>query len=398
MCSRHGLGESRSSFQRRLEFQTAAETGIAFSIFNVFQKSLPKKIPLLNHSCSRHSLLSHSEYLHEDESPLNSSRETCARDSPFRVFLLFFPVKQHWHSVRVAWNLFVRQRNHGKNCVEVSHPVTAEILGKPEDAWFVTASSRARARVEVNIKKWSSGERAQVRSAQGKKMDQWIGNDVVSVCQRAGIPKERIMTMRWLHTRKVAEDTRETKAKARLVVKSFTGPDLTEVRSESPTLSRLSRPLILQIAASRGFRLRKGDVKTAFLSVDREEVKRDVYAEPHKSCARNHKHAEQVLNLETAVYGLRNAPKACWKRVVRDMTETGWVQHQLDQRTCMFMNGTELVGLIGVYVDDFLVAGCNDDPIFSAALSNLKRTFQWGTWNEDNFTIIGIHFLTAVFI
>ena len=31
-------------------------------------------------------------------------------------------------------------------------------------------------------------------------------------------------------------------------------------------------------------------------------------------------------------------------------------QHQLDQCTFMFMNGTELVGLIGVYVDDFLVA------------------------------------------
>ena len=42
----------------------------------------------------------------------------------------------------------------------------------------------------------------------------------------------------------------------------------------------------------------------------------------------------------------------------------------------MFMNGTELVGLIGVYVEDFLV-GCDDDPVFSAALSKLKGTFQW---------------------
>ena len=62
---------------------------------------------------------------------------------------------------------------------------------------------------------------------------------------------------------KVVEDTRETKAKARLVVKGFTDPDLTEIRSESPTHSRVSRQLILQISASRGFRLSKGDVKTA---------------------------------------------------------------------------------------------------------------------------------------
>ena len=118
----------------------------------------------------------------------------------------------------------------------------------------------------------------------------------------------RIMTMRWVNTLKEAEDTGETKAKARLVVKGVT--------------------------------------------------------------------REQVLKLETVVCGLRNAPKALWKRVVRDLTETGWVQHQLDQCTFMFMNGTELVGLTGVYVDDFLFAGCDDDPIFSAALSKLKGTFS----------------------
>ena len=40
--------------------------------------------------------------------------------------------------------------------------------------------------------------------------------------------------MRWVHTWKVDENTGETKAKARLVVKGFTDPDLTEIRSESP--------------------------------------------------------------------------------------------------------------------------------------------------------------------
>ena len=88
----------------------------------------------------------------------------------------------------------------------------------------------------MNIKKLSADERAQFRAAQHKEMDQWISNDVISVCQRAGIPKQRVMTMRWVHTWKVDENTGETKAKARLVVKGFTDPDLTEIRSESPTL------------------------------------------------------------------------------------------------------------------------------------------------------------------
>ena len=137
--------------------------------------------------------------------------------------------------------------------VEVSYPVTADMFENPEDDWVATASSRARARVEVNIKKLSAEERAQFRVAQHKEMDQWISNDVISACQRAGIPRQR-----WVQTWKVDENTGETKAKAHLVVKGFTDPDLTEIRSESPTPSRLSRQFILQLLCVAWFSLEKG--------------------------------------------------------------------------------------------------------------------------------------------
>ena len=133
-------------------------------------------------------------------------------------------------------------------------------------------------------------------------------------------------------------------------------------------------------------------MKTAFLSGDREEARRDVYAEPPQ-VMRDKLQISREQVLESAVSGLRNASRAWWKRDVRDLTETGWV-HQLDQCTFMFMNGTELVGLIGVYVDDFLVAGC--DNVFSAALSKSKGTCQWGSWNEENFTLTGIEIETVL--
>ena len=53
----------------------------------------------------------------------------------------------------------------------------------------------------------------------------------------------------------------------------------------------------------------------------------------------------------------------------------------------MFMNGTELVGLIRVYVDDFLVAGCDDDPSSQLLCQNSKEHFNGKTLNEDNFQI-----------
>ena len=48
---------------------------------------------------------------------------------------------------------------------EVSHFVTADLFENPENDWLATASSRARARVEVNIKKLSADERVQFSSS-----------------------------------------------------------------------------------------------------------------------------------------------------------------------------------------------------------------------------------------
>lgn len=48
---------------------------------NLFQTSLLKNIRPLNHSCSRHNLLSHWYHVHKDESTLNSSREKRARET-----------------------------------------------------------------------------------------------------------------------------------------------------------------------------------------------------------------------------------------------------------------------------------------------------------------------------
>ena len=84
-------------------------------IFNVFQINRPMKILLLNNS--RPNPPSHDCHIHEDESLLNSLRETCTRDNQRRVFLLFLLVKLLWHSVRIAWNKLACRINNGKRLV-----------------------------------------------------------------------------------------------------------------------------------------------------------------------------------------------------------------------------------------------------------------------------------------
>ena len=136
------------------------------------------------------------------------------------------------------------------------------------------------------------------------------------------------MSMRWILTWKDAPEN--SIAKARLVIKGFTDPDLTSIRAEAPTLSKLGRHMLLQMAASHNFTLEMGDVKTAFLQGDRGEAERDVYARPVPELARYLGLTDaQIIRLEGAVYGLRNAPRRWWMRVKRDMENLGWRSHQL---------------------------------------------------------------------
>ena len=68
---------------------------------------------------------------------------------------------------------------------------------------------------------------------------------------------------------------------------------------------------------------------TAFLQGDRGESERDVYARPVPELARYLGLTDaQILRLEGAVYGLRNAPRRWWMRVKRDMEALGWRSHQ----------------------------------------------------------------------
>ena len=165
-----------------------------------------------------------------------------------------------------------------------------------------------------------------------------------------------------------------------MVIKGFTDPDLTTIRAEAPTLSKLGRHMLLQMGCSRHFTFEMGDVKTAFLQGDRGESERDVYAQPVPELAKYlGLTPEQIIRLEGAVYGLRNSPRRWWQRVKRDMERLGWRCHQLDQ--CIFLKfdskSGDLVGICGVYVDDFLIGGNWSDSRYIAKLSKVKSLYEF---------------------
>ena len=123
--------------------------------------------------------------------------------------------------------------------------------------------SDSRGKTEVNIRDLTIGERKLMEEATDKEVDQWISNSVFKIVRRAGIPIKRIMAMRWILTWK--EAPKGSKAKARLVAKGSTDPVLLTIRAVTPTLSKIGRHCLLQLACSHTFKLGVGDVSAAFL-------------------------------------------------------------------------------------------------------------------------------------
>ena len=186
-------------------------------------------------------------------------------------------------------------------------------------------------KTEVNVRQLTAEEQKQFMEAKKVELDSWIKHSVYSLADRVGVPRNRIMIMRWVLTWKPIPGTPAQKAKARLVVRGFQDPDLTELRTEAPTLSRHARHLLLQVSSSMKWKLLNGDVKTAFLQGDRDEGQREVYVEPNPDVAQILGiRPDQLMKLEGAVYGLVVAPRRWHFRVQKDMSSYGWRQHQLD--------------------------------------------------------------------
>ena len=103
-----------------------------------------------------------------------------------------------------------------------------------------------RRTTEANIRQLNPEERRQMEEAKDKEVDKWISNSVFKIVRRVGVPLKRIVSMRWILTWK--QSLEGTKAKPRLVAKGFVDPDLLTISAEAPTLSKIGRRCLLQLA------------------------------------------------------------------------------------------------------------------------------------------------------
>ena len=65
----------------------------------------------------------------------------------------------------------------------------------------------------------------------------------------------------------------------------------------------------------------------------------------------------KVARLNKSLYGLKQASRILYKRLVSDLKRIGFDQSRSDPCVLRFMMGDEVVGMVAIHVDDILYAG-----------------------------------------
>ena len=256
-----------------------------------------------------------------------------------------------------------------------------------------------RQKVEVQLAKLTAKEQQQFEEAKEKELQSWIGTEAIATVLRRKIPPEQILRCRWILSWKDAETNshlsantdRPTnrKAKARLVVLGFEDPALADLERDSPTLTKLSRSLLLQIASSKHWTVGSFDVRTAFLRGGADQS-RILGLEPPKELRKKlNMKDEEVRQLLKGAYGRADAPLLWFRELTRGLKELQFEQSPFDP--CMFTLSDEkgeLMGAVGVHVDDGLFCG-NEE--FHNRINLLEKKYPFGSRKQREFTFTGLH-------
>jgi hypothetical protein len=247
----------------------------------------------------------------------------------------------------------------------------------PEDAWVLLATQSKKQRSEIRFSELTESERQEFAVAKQAEVNNWLKTETLTKMFRDQVPHDQILKCRWILNWKPLDPTdvaanqgRSHKAKARIVVLGYMDPQIEDIPRDSPTLSRSSRMVILQLIASHAWRLQSFDIKAAFLQGQPQE-NRLIAVGPVSEL----RHAlnltpNEITRLNKSAYGLIDAPYLWYCALVQELTRLGMEACPFDP--CVFIlredsiipEGNEpapkrqspaqgaIVGILGVHVDD----------------------------------------------
>lgn len=293
-------------------------------------------------------------------------------------------------------------------CALCARPADAEVAagsgddngGSPEAAGHEAIDDAAMSarRYSALITRREQRRRTEVSLAEaGSRFDAAIDAELDAWSQRTVYTEERdrgqrVLSTRWVLTIKAPQlPTDPPRLKARLCVRGFEDPDRTLVERESPTVSRATVRLVIAAAVAHGWVLRTVDVSTAFLQGMPINRPCPVFVRPPMQARVP---SGTVWRLNKCAYGLTDAPRAWYNRVVALLESINAERVEADYGLFVLHKATNLVLVVAVHVDDFLFCGtASGVSLFESAL---RDAFTVGPVAVGTFTFTGLRVVTRM--
>ncbi|CAK0904649.1 unnamed protein product, partial [Prorocentrum cordatum] len=249
------------------------------------------------------------------------------------------------------------------------------------------ANQRRKDKLELPLSKMNASERAEFEVAISKETDNWLQHRGLRPVPASEVRDSAdIIRARWLFTRKA-----DGRAKARLVLLGYQTKDLGKEPAASPTASRRARNVMLTIAAAHNWKLIKGDVTSAFLQAN--EMGKDLFIEPDAVLKKAFMVKEgELLRVVKPGCGIGEAPRHWWETVKVDFKKLGLQPCELEP--CMWQvrcpQTRRLIGMVMAHVDVFILAGDTAHPKWTNIVSQIRKLYKWGTWEDMNDSITSL--------
>lgn len=273
--------------------------------------------------------------------------------------------------------------------VEMPHTRSSSERALEDLPTYLAYNLKRRTAVEVSEKRLTPEERAQFQSAKAVEVNNFIAARAFeAVPERLRPSRDQAIRMRWILTWKTKDDgTRRPKARA--VLLGYQDPSYERRATHSPTTTRQTRQLQLQVAASKGFTMRKGDVTGAFLQS--RPYPDDLYCIPcPEICEAMGLAPETITRVKKACYGLVDAPLEWYRSVCQFFQSLGLQRIWSDPCCWVFAPEGTTLGIISAHVDDFLFSGDEKEGRWLQILESIKQKFKWGDWEHQRFVQCGV--------
>ena len=283
--------------------------------------------------------------------------------------------------------------------------MTHDFFYNVSDGYTTYVEPKSKDKNNLNERQMSLADRLAFTEAKRKELTSFFEHDVWEFCDPQQADSNRVLKAHFILKWSTNADG-SPRAKARLITQGFRDPDALSgsLRTNSPTLTRLSRGMILSISSLMSWTTFTSDISTAFLQGKPHHKDRTLWIKlPRDAC--------QILGLPTTesklmqlkkpMYGLCDAPRAWYMEAVeRILSLDNVYRHPLD--ACLFMvfdpnensqlssmdemssdGPGKLVATFGIHVDDLLGCGDISNDTYQKVKKQLHELFSFRMWEES---------------